>query len=55
MGTAAASGLFLLAAFCLHRRAWARVASVMLLGLPLAAGAAWLFRTELAALGLLPG
>ncbi len=53
-GSAAAAALFLLAAFCLHRRAWPRVLASAVLGLPLAAGALWLFREELARVGLFP-
>lgn len=54
-GTMVAAGAFLLAAFCLHRAVWARVLALLGLGLPLAAGSVWLYREELARLGLLPG
>lgn len=45
-GAILATGLFLLAAFALHRRFWSRVVGSVLLGLPLAVAALYTYRRE---------
>jgi hypothetical protein len=39
--------MFLLAAFALHRRFWSRLIGSVVLGLPLAIGALWVFKKEI--------
>ncbi|MGL4552701.1 MAG: hypothetical protein ACRC33_16120, partial [Gemmataceae bacterium] len=46
-GSAGAAAMFVLAAFALHRRIWSRLVMTVLLGLPLALGAAWAYRKEI--------